>query len=129
MVAGPLVAQSPIDDDEIWRRARSYDLTGRREADEQPAAAREQFFRHQNCERRTNDPSDNPDLLPGKRECIQFRVITGPIREASGFSALPKGAHNVAVGVENAYRRHLDGRELLLAPRLAQQRGRQENGR
>ena len=120
MVARPFVAQCPIDNDEVWRRSRSHDLTGRSESDKQPTAAREQFFRHEDCERSTNGSSDNAYLLPGKRERIQFGVIAWPTCKGLGSSRFAKRARKVAVGIQHAHRRHLNRWEVLLAPCLSQ---------
>ena len=120
MVARPFVAQCPIDNDEVWRRSRSHDLTGRSEADVQPTAAREQFFRHEDCERSANDSSDNAYLLPGKRERIQLGVIAWPTCKGLGSSCCAKRPHEVAVGIQQAHGRHLNSWEVLLATCLSQ---------
>ena len=122
MVACPFVTQRPIDNDEIRRRSRSDDLAGRSEANEQPTAACEQFFRYENGERGAYDPADNACLSPGKRESIEFRVVAGPACKWRGSSRLAKRAHNVTVGIKNAHRRHWNGWELLLSSCLTQQR-------
>jgi hypothetical protein len=129
MVAGALVAQRPIDNDEIGRQSRRQNLTGGGEADQQPAAAREQFFRHQNGERGANYPSDNADLLAGKREGIQLGMIARPARKRPGSSRLPQCSHQVAVGIQQAHRWHRNGWEVLLASGLAQQCRGDKDGR
>src|SRR5262249_12989963 len=56
-------------------------------------------------------------------------VIAGPGRERMRLPGAARAAHDVAVGVENADRRHVDGGKPLLPPRLAQQRLRREHRR
>jgi hypothetical protein len=63
--------------------------------------------------------------LAGKRKGIQFGVVAGPARKGFGFSGCAKLAHKVAIGIQQAYRRHLNGREVFLASCLAQQRWQQ----
>jgi hypothetical protein len=110
MVARPFVAQRSIGNYEIGWRSESYDLTSRSKADEQPTAAREQFFRHENCERSANDPSDNAYFLSGKREGIQFGMIAWPACKGLGSSCFAKRSHKVAVGIQQAHGRHQNSR-------------------
>jgi hypothetical protein len=129
VIACAFVAQCPIDDNEIWWRPRSHDLPSRAEAYQQPTAACEQFFGYKHCEWRAHDPSDNAYLLSGKEECIQFGVIAWPACKGLGSAGLPKCPHKVAIGIQQAHRRHQDSWEVLLASRLAQQRGRHKDRR
>ena len=121
MMAGPLVAQRAVDQHEIRRRPHWGDLTGRGYADQQPAAGDEQLLRHQHGERRAHGKAHDADRDPVMLRHIHFGVIAGP---AVGRPRPPAGtqrAHDVAVRVECAHRRHRRFRQPALAACLTQQ--------
>ena len=53
--------------------------------------------------------ADYPNVLPGKHECIEARVIAGPCRKLSRATCVPQVTHDVAIWVENTNCRHVDG--------------------
>jgi hypothetical protein len=127
MVAGPFIAQGAVDHDKVRRLPCRDNLTRRGEADQQVAPAGKQLLGYKDGEGCTNDPANNPDLLPAEVECVEFGVITGPTREWLCRPSLSQPAHQVAVRVQNANRGHLQSIEPLLSPRLTQQCRRSED--
>jgi hypothetical protein len=63
VIAGALIAKCTVDHYKIGRQTGGYNLTGRREAHEQLAAAGEKLFRHEDGERRADNSADNSDLM------------------------------------------------------------------
>src|SRR5262249_27422414 len=126
VVARAFVAQRSTDDDEIRRRLGRDNLSCRRHAQQQPAAAREQLLRNQDRERRAHRAADDADGPPGKRERIEFRVVARPRQKWLCRARAPEVADNVAIGVEDADRRHIGRREALLPSCLVQQRARRD---
>jgi hypothetical protein len=102
MVAGPFIAQGPVDHDEVRRRPRRENLTSRGEANHELAPAGEQLLSNKDGEGRTNDPANN-----GEVERVEFSVITRPTRERLCRPSAPQLAHQVAIRVQNADRGHL----------------------
>ena len=121
VVTRALVAKRAVDDDEIRRLSGRSDLARRRDAHQQLAAAGEQFFGNQDGERRADGAADDPDRLTGQREGVERGVIAGPIRKRLRLTGLPQPAHDIAVGVQDAERRHIDRRQALLPPRFPQE--------
>ena len=119
VIARSLVAQRPLDDHEIGRGAGRNDLAGGGEAEQQATAAGEQLLGDQDGERRADDAADDADRLSGEAEGIELSVIAGPGLERLRASRRLEAAENVAVGVEDAHRRHIGSVELLLAACLA----------
>ena len=128
VVAGAFVAQGAIDDDKVRRGAARGDLARRCEAEQEPAAAGEQFFGNQNSKWRADNRADNPYRLSGQFKAVQLCVIARPglKRLRSVFPSEPP--HDVAIGIENADGWHVDIREPFLPPRFAQQCGRTKHG-
>jgi len=54
------------------------DLARRCQAQQQAAAADEQFFCDQDSERRTDSTPDDANGPTRERECVESRVVTGP---------------------------------------------------
>src|SRR5260221_13898008 len=78
MITGAFVAQGAIDDDKVWGKAGRGDLARRCEAEQEPAAAGEQFFSDEDGKRRPDSTADNSYRLPLQFEGIQSRVIAWP---------------------------------------------------
>ena len=109
MVAGPLVAQGAVDDDKIGRRSGRHDLAGRGDAEQQTAAAREQFFRDQDRERSADRAADNADDLAGQIRIHRVGYGSRATLERLRSAFLAQPPHDIAVGIEDADRRHVDG--------------------
>ena len=62
VVAGALVPQGSLDQDEVGRRAQLGEAPCRGHADEQPAARREQLLGHQHGKRRADCAADKTEL-------------------------------------------------------------------
>jgi hypothetical protein len=58
VIAGSLVSEGPIYDDEIGWRANWPDLSGRGHADQQPATRGEKLLGDEHCERRADRRTD-----------------------------------------------------------------------
>lgn len=61
VIARPLVADGPIDEDEVGRRSDGSDLTRRRDTQQDLAARGEQLLGDEDGERRTDDTADQPE--------------------------------------------------------------------
>jgi hypothetical protein len=129
MIAGALVAQGAINDDEIGSRARRCDLARGCEAEQEAAAAGEQFFGDQNGEWRADGTADDAHRLAGQFEGIQLRVVTGPAFERLRSAFLSQPPHHVAIRIKDAGRWHRNVGQSFLPPRFAQQCRRAKHGR
>src|SRR5262245_42831164 len=129
VIARAFIAQRALDDHEIGRRSGRNDLARRCQAENQAAPAGEQLLLHQHVEGRSHRAADDPRDLLAERQGVELRVIAGPSRERMRLPGATRAADDVAVGVEDADRRNVDGGEPLLPPRLAQQRLRCEHRR
>ena len=78
VIACAFVAHRGIDDDEVWGRPGGRDLSGGRQAQQQAASAREQFFGNQHGKRGADRATDDADGSSPKRERVEFGVIAGP---------------------------------------------------
>ena len=121
MVTRPLIAQRAVDDDEIRGRSSRSNLARRGDAHQNLATAGEQFFGNQDGERRADGAADDPDRLTGQREGVEHGVIAGPVRKRLRLTGLPQPAHDIAVGIQDAERRHIDRCQTLLPPRFPQE--------
>ena len=104
-------------------------MTRRGDAHHELASAGKQLLGNKDCERRANHAANNADDLAGELERVEFGMIARPRRERlcrSGLSQLP---HQVAIGIQNADRRHLHSVQPLLSPCLTEQGCRGENRR
>ena len=89
VITGTFVAQCAIDDDKIRRGTIRRDLARRREAEQEPAPAREQLFRDQHGKRRAHRAADNAHRLAVEYEGMQLCVIAGPLIERPCQPVLP----------------------------------------
>jgi hypothetical protein len=121
MVTGPFIPQGAVYHDEVRGLSRRNNLTCRGEANEQLAPAGEQLLGYKNGEGCTNDPANNPYLLPAEVECVEFGVIAGPARERLCRPSLSQPAHQIAIGVKNADGGHRQSIKPLLSPCFTQQ--------
>jgi len=119
--ARALVAQRPVDQDEIGRRALRRDLTRRGDADQQIAAGGEHLLGHQHGEGGADGAADHADLVATEVEQPHLGVVADPSLMPPCAALGAESTHDVAVGVEQAELRHRDGRRTLLTARLAQQ--------
>src|SRR4051812_26650965 len=85
VVAGSFIAQGAVDDDEIRRWSSWRDLAGGGQADQQLAAAAEQFLGDEDGERCTDGAADDADGLARKREDVEPCVVARPALEYLGF--------------------------------------------
>src|SRR5947209_2238256 len=129
VIARSFVAQSTLNEDEIWGGSGRRDLAGGGETEQQSAAAGEQLFRDQNGEGRTYSAADDTGGLTRERERIQPGVIAGPGLARLRVAGSPDVADDIAIGVEDADRGYIGRRKALLPPRFAQQRRRPEDRR
>ena len=129
MIAGSLVPERPIDDDEVRRLANRQDLSGRSHADEQPTTGGEKLLGDEDGERRADRRTDDaiPDAAAIER--VEMGVVAGPGRVTIGAPRRRQMFNDIAVRVENADFRDLASRHALLPARLSQQRLRRENRR
>jgi len=86
VIAGALVAQRAIDDDEVGRRLGRQDLARRGYAEEEPAAGSEQLLRHQHREGGPDDAADDADLVTIDLEGVEVGMVAGPARVLAGAS-------------------------------------------
>src|SRR5262245_57169739 len=122
MVAGPLVAQRAVDEDEVGRWADRGDLAGRRDANEQSAAGREKLLRDQHGEWRADGAADDTDLAEaGEIEGKELGVIAGPSFVDASCAHPLEVTDDVAVRVQHADRGDGNERQLPLPARLPQQ--------
>jgi hypothetical protein len=132
VVAGALVAERALDQHEV-RRGREVrrDAAGGGDAEQQPAARGEELLGQQHREGGADRPADRADGVADSRrlEAHQLRVVAGPAAVRARAAGLREMGDEVAVGVEQADRRHRLGRQPLLAPGLAQQGFRLEHRR
>ena len=84
---------------------------------------------YEDCEGCTNHAANDSNLSPAKVKRIEFCMIAGPPNKWLCNTPSPQFAHQVAVRVKNTDRRHRRTGHALLAPCLAQQSRRRENGR
>ena len=64
---------------------------------------------------------------PAKFERIELRVVARPTLNGTRPPVLPYPTDDIAVRIEDAYRRNIDGGKALLPSRLSQQRFRPED--
>jgi hypothetical protein len=114
VIAGALIAKCAVDHYKVGRRPGWGNLTGRRDAHEQLAAASKELFCDEDGKRRTNNSTDNSDLMATQIERVEFCVVTGPTRKGLCLSSLSQLTHQVTIRVQNADRRHIHGIEALL---------------
>ena len=120
MVAGALITQCLVDENEIGRRSELGDLPGGSHADEEPASGREQLLRDQNGKRRADRTADQAHFDAACGEAVELGVIAGPAGIQTCASILCEVPDDVAIGVENAYPRNAHCPDPLLAPGLPQ---------
>ncbi|MBN9147113.1 MAG: hypothetical protein ABS35_41675 [Kaistia sp. SCN 65-12] len=75
MITRPLIAQRAVDQAEVASRSDGIDLAGRGNANEQPAARREELLGDQDGEGCSDDAADDPDLadavdVEGEKLCV-----------------------------------------------------------
>ena len=102
VVTRSLIAQCPVDDDEVRRRPSRNNLAGRSETDEQLAAAGEELFGNQHGKGRADRAPDNSNGLIRQLELVQFGVITRPGLEGLRRPGLAQLPNQVAVWVQDA---------------------------
>ena len=129
MIAGSLVSERPIDENEVRRRANGQDLSSRSHADEQPATRGEKLLGDENGERSADRRTD--DAIPNAAtfERIEMRVVARPGVVSTSASRRRQMGDDIAVRIENADFRDVAGRRLLPTAGLSQQRLGRKNRR
>nr|WP_312010374.1 hypothetical protein [Bradyrhizobium cenepequi] len=119
MVARSLVAQRSIDQDKVWGWSDRGDLSGGRDADEQPTAGRKKLFGHEYRERRAYGTADDADLAKAvKFGGEQLGMIAGPsFMDLAGVRPL-EVTGDITVWIEHADFGDSDERQLPLPARL-----------
>jgi hypothetical protein len=120
MVACPLIAQPPINDDKIGRLPYRSDLTRRRHAQEKLASGGEKLLGNQHGEGCTNSAADNAVAEPCIIEAVEVCVIAGPMRKTPPMIRGKDIAHHIAVGIEYANFWNAASFDALLPARLPQ---------
>ena len=122
MIARSLVAQRAVDQDEIGRRPDRIDLAGRRNANEQPAAGREELLGDQHGEGCADRAADDPDLADAiEIEGKKLGMVAGPpFMDAPGAGPL-EVTDDITVRIKHADFGDSDERQLSLPARLPQQ--------
>ena len=94
VIARPLVAQGPVDDDMVGWRPEVADLTRGRDADQEPAAGHEALFGDEHREGRTDRVADDAVSDAIAFPFPELRMIAGPVRRARravlGSDPLPR---------------------------------------
>jgi hypothetical protein len=121
VVARPLIAQRPLDENEIRRVRFRNDPSGRGHAHEEPTARSEQLLGHQDRERRTDRTTDDSDLPVTDIEPVQVGVIPRPRSVFFGVIRGDEVSDDVPVRIE--YTDLGDGtvRQFLLPPCLVEE--------
>src|SRR6266404_800332 len=84
VVARALIAQSPVDQDEIGRRSPLNELAGRSHADQKPAARDKQLLGEQHGVGGADGAADDPEAFSRMLEFIEIRVVARPFGRAAG---------------------------------------------
>jgi len=121
MVAGTLIAQRAVNDNEVRRSLQRSDLASRSHTDEKLAARREQLFGDQDRKCRADRATNDATLASFVIKSIKIRVVAGPTGVALGASRSSQVPHDMAIWIENADLRDGGGGQALLATRFAQQ--------
>src|SRR6185312_6503279 len=127
MIACALVAQGAVDRDVIGRRSGLCELSGRRDADQQAAAAAKELLGNQHRIGGADRVADRTDPLPVLLPLDQPRMVAGPVPYRDGTALGLDVANQIAVWVKNADRRDQGGVQALLTARFAQQALRAEH--
>jgi hypothetical protein len=96
------------------------------------AASRRPLANNSSATSTANEAPTTRPTIPTFRpasEKVSSSVWSQGQRKRFRFSRLAKGAQNVSVAIQQTHRRHLNGCEVLLTPRLARQSRRYENRR
>ena len=106
VIAGALVPQCLVDQNEVGRRPQRRELPRRGHADQQLASTGEQLLRNQHGEGCADGATDDAQFEIAFAAAMQVRVVARP----TGIEPRSPGAlqlsHEVAVRIENAYGRH-----------------------
>lgn len=130
MIAGSLIAQRAINQNEVRRRSDRIYLAGRCDADKQPTTGRKKLFGDQHGERRTYGTADNANLANAiEFEGQQFSVVAGPAFMHSAAARSLEITHHVAVRIEHTDLGNGDGPQPSLTTRFPQQGFGPENRR
>src|SRR5262245_14696406 len=119
MVAGPLVAQGAVDQDEIGRWRLLHDLPRRRHADEKAASRDKELLGDEHREGGAHSAADDAQAFSRMLEFIQIGMVARPTERPTGPPGLDEHAYDVAVRIEDADLRHCSIGQVLLPPRLA----------
>ena len=122
MIAGPLVPERAFDDHEVGRRRYGNNLAGRGEAEQKAASAGKQLLRNQDGERGADGVSDDADGFSRQLKGVKLGVIARPGCKTTCLPGSFEVSDDVAVGIKDANRRHIQVGEVLLATGFAQQR-------
>ena len=121
VVAGALVAERFLDQDEVRRVAHWRDPARGGHADEESAPRSNELLRHEDCERSTDRTADDSkgDIVLLKPE--KLGVIAGPRCVLLCFASRPKSAYDIAVRIQDAHVRNGPLFDSFLSSRLAEQ--------
>lgn len=128
-MAGPLVTECPLDENEVWRIVPRNDLSGGGDAHKEATPGSEQLFGDQYSERRADRTADDAEFDTIEREPIEIGVISRPRRILLGASGRNEMPNEIAVRIEDTHFGDFGVRKVLLLTSLSEERTRGEYGR